>query len=374
MFSFLKRKTNTSSHNSNLTDRRDFIIQTVSFLLQGKGNIKLEDAQVTKSGQAVVVLQIPSAAQNENIGALRGTIETEVGKITGIEKVTVVVTTEQALPKAAAPVAKPTKIPPVDHIIAVSSGKGGVGKSTVAVNLALAIAATGKKVGLLDADIYGPSVPRLMGVSKSKTSQGEEGRIEPIEAYGLKVMSMGFMVGEDSPMIWRGPMAQSALLQMVQGVNWDGVDVLVIDMPPGTGDIHLTLAQRIPLSGGVVVSTPQDIALLDARKGLEMFRKVAVPILGIVENMSYYVCPSCGHRDDIFGHGGAREEAEKLGVPFLGEIPLHAKIRQFSDAGTPVVITDPESPQAASFKTIAQDVLTGLGAAQRPAPRIVIEE
>ncbi len=374
MFSFLKRKSGQSAHDSELSDRREYVLQTVTFLLEGRDGIRLEDAQVTKSGQAVVVLQIPSVVQNDNIAALRQTIETEIGKITGVEKVTVVITTEQALPKSAPPIAKQTKIPPVKHIIAVSSGKGGVGKSTVAVNLALALAATGKKVGLLDADIYGPSIPRLMGVSKSKTAQGADGCIEPIDAYGIKTMSMGFMVDEETPMIWRGPMAQSALLQMVRDVNWDGVDVLVIDMPPGTGDIHLTLAQKIPLSGGVVVSTPQDIALLDARKGLEMFRKVAVPVLGIIENMSYYLCPSCGYREDIFGHGGAREEAQKLGVPFLGEIPLHAKIREFSDAGTPVVVTDPESPQAASFKSIAADVLNGLGAAQRPAPRIVIEE
>lgn len=266
-------------------------------------------------------------------------------------------------------------MPNVKDIIAVSSGKGGVGKSTVAINLALAIAKTGKKVGLLDADIYGPSIPRLAGVQTAKAEKDtEDGRLAPIEAHGLKLMSMGFLVDESAPMIWRGPMVQSALLQMVRDVAWDGLDVLVIDMPPGTGDIHLTLAQRVPLSGGVVVSTPQDIALIDARKGLEMFRKVAVPVLGIIENMSYYCCPNCGHREDIFGHGGAKTEAEKLGVPFLGEIPLHGKIRELSDLGTPIVIADPESEQAKVYCMLAETVLKNIDQAQKPAPRISMED
>ena len=374
MFSFLKRK---KLQDTQLADRRDYVIQTVGFLLERAGGAVLEDAQVTNAGQAVIVLKTSTVEQAEALSPQKEAIETEVGKLTAINKVTVVVTTEQTPPKQQAAKQSPKtegKVPPVDHIIAVSSGKGGVGKSTVAVNLALAIAATGKKVGLLDADIYGPSIPRLLGVKNSKIAQNENKLIEPIEAHGLKLMSMGFMVDEESPMVWRGPMVQSALLQMVQNVNWGGVDVLVIDMPPGTGDIHLTLAQRIPLSGGVVVSTPQDIALIDARKGLEMFRKVAVPVLGIVENMSYYVCPNCGNREDIFGHGGAREQADQLGVPFLGEIPLHAKIRELSDAGTPVTVADPDSPQAKSFNPIAEAVLGGLETASRPAPRISMED
>lgn len=373
MFSFLKRKNRSSGHNSSPDDTREYILQTVSFLLEGKDNIRLDDVRVTKTGQAIVVIQIPTTQGAAVANSLRKDIEAEVGKITGIEKVTVVVTTAEPIPKRETATVQ-TKVPPVDHIIAVSSGKGGVGKSTVAVNIALALAGMGKKVGILDADIYGPSIPRLMGVSKRKTTQGQDGRIEPVEAHGIKVMSMGFMVDEESPMIWRGPMVQSALLQMVRDVNWDGIDVLVIDLPPGTGDIHLTLAQRISLSGGVVVSTPQDIALIDARKGLEMFRKVAVPVLGIVENMSYYLCPNCGNREEIFGHGGARAEAAKLGVPFLGEIPLHATIRLLSDAGTPVSRFATERELVRSFQDIAEQILKGIGDAKRPAPRILFED
>ncbi len=249
-----------------------------------------------------------------------------------------------------------------------------MGKSTVAVNLAVALSQMGKKVGILDADIYGPSLPRLLGRAGDKIEHGEDTRLQPIEAHGLRAMSMGFLVPEESAMIWRGPMAQSALLQMLRDVNWDGLDILVIDMPPGTGDIHLTLAQRVRLSGGVVVSTPQDIALIDARKGLEMFQKLAVPILGIVENMSYYSCPACGHHDDIFGHGGAKAEAIKLGVPFLGEIPLHGLIRTTSDAGIPVTLSATESEQAKAFQRIADNVISGLQMAQRPAPTIHIED
>jgi len=226
----------------------------------------------------------------------------------------------------------------------------------------------------LDADIYGPSLPRLLGVQNTKSEQGDDGRLDPIIAHGLKAMSMGFLVNEEAAMIWRGPMAQSALLQMLRDVNWDGLDILVIDMPPGTGDIHLTLAQRVPLSGGVVVSTPQDIALIDARKGLEMFKKVAVPILGIIENMSYYCCPECGHRDNIFGHGGARAEAVKLAVPFLGEIPLHSLIRSMSDGGTPVTLSATQSEQAKAFQSIAVQVLSQLSVVRRHAPIIRMEE
>lgn len=335
----------------------------------------LDDVKVTQNGQAIVVLQIlRDSAEQE---ALKKKIEQTVAKMRGIKKVMVVVTGDKP---PASPQPQKTKtvapelsgLPPV--VIAVASGKGGVGKSTVAVNLACALSMIGKKVGILDADIYGPSLPRLLGVQNQKSEQGSDGRLEPIKAHGLKAMSMGFMVDEATAMIWRGPMAQSALLQMLRDVNWDDLDILVIDMPPGTGDIHLTLAQRVPLSGGVVVSTPQDIALIDARKGLEMFRKVAVPILGIVENMSYYCCPNCGHREDIFGHGGAQAEAEKIGVPFLGEIPLHSLIRSTSDAGTPVTLSVTESEQAEAFKQIAERVLSGLNTAQRPAPIIRIEE
>lgn len=240
-------------------------------------------------------------------------------------------------------------------IVAVASGKGGVGKSTTAVNIALGLAAGGKKVGLLDADIYGPSMPRMLGISgRPDTNDGKT--LEPMENYGLKVMSMGFLVDEDTPMIWRGPMVQSALEQMMRDVNWGELDVLIVDMPPGTGDAQLTMAQRVPLTGAVIVSTPQDIALLDARKGLNMFRKVDVPVLGIVENMSYFVCPHCHGQTDIFGHGGARDTAAELGIDFLGEIPLHLDIRETSDAGHPIVVSSPNGEHASAYKAVAAAV------------------
>ncbi|MBE2192264.1 MAG: iron-sulfur cluster carrier protein ApbC [Alphaproteobacteria bacterium] len=375
MFSFLKSK--KSIPKPDYGDLREFVHQTVQFMLKDEDAFRLEDVQITKTGQAVVVIEmIGENDRKDNLAnELQQKIKVELEKITGITKATIVMTSQKPSAKPRVTTEVPTqKIPDVKDIIAVSSGKGGVGKSTVAINLALAIAETGRKVGLLDADIYGPSIPRLAGISKMKAQQDHDGRLLPIDAHGLKIMSMGLMVDEDSPMIWRGPMAQSALLQMIRDVVWDGLDVLVIDMPPGTGDIHLTLAQRVPLSGGVIVSTPQDIALIDARKGLEMFRKVAVPILGIVENMSYFMCPECGHREDIFGHGGARDEATRLGVPFLGEIPLHARIRELSDLGTPVTTADPTSAQAKSFGDIAGLILSGLENAQRPSPKILIEE
>ena len=225
-------------------------------------------------------------------------------------------------------------LPGVSALIAVASGKGGVGKSTTAVNLALGLKRQGLQVGILDADIYGPSLPRMMGIT-GKPGSPDGKRIDPMENHGVKVMSMGFLVEEDTPMIWRGPMVQSALEQMMRDVNWGNLDVLIIDMPPGTGDAQLTMAQRVPLTGAVIVSTPQDIALLDARKGLNMFRKVNVPVFGIIENMSYYVCPECGHRDELFDHGGAEAAAKELGIPFLGNIPLNANIRMYGDGGSP---------------------------------------
>jgi ATP-binding protein involved in chromosome partitioning len=240
----------------------------------------------------------------------------------------------------------------IKHMIAVASGKGGVGKSTTAVNLALGLQAIGLKAGILDADIYGPSQPRLLGLSGRPQVAGGN-KLRPMEAYGLKTMSMGFLVDEGTPIIWRGPMVVSALTQMLRDVTWGELDALVIDMPPGTGDVQLTMAQQVPLSGAIIVSTPQDLALIDARKGLNMFRKVDVPVLGIIENMSFFVCPKCGERSDIFGHGGAKLEAEKLGVPFLGGVPLHMDIRQTSDAGQPIVATSPNGPHARIYRDIA---------------------
>jgi ATP-binding protein involved in chromosome partitioning len=244
---------------------------------------------------------------------------------------------------------------------------------TIAVNLALAFAANGLKVGLLDADIYGPSMPRMMGIAGKPTSR--DGRqLEPMRNYGIKCMSMGFLVPEETPMIWRGPMVMSAIQQMLRDVEWGALDILVVDLPPGTGDAQLTMAQQVPLSGAVIVSTPQDIALLDARKGLNMFRKVDVPVLGIVENMSYFLCPHCGERSEIFSHGGARKEAEKLGTDFLGEVPLDIAIRETSDGGKPIVVADPASAHAQLFRAMAERIWAKLsGSPQRAAPRIVIQ-
>lgn len=254
-----------------------------------------------------------------------------------------------------APQQRMQAVPGVKHIIAVASGKGGVGKSTTSVNLALGFQALGLSVGILDADIYGPSMPRLLGIT-GKPHVNEDDKLNPMQAYGVKVMSMGFLVEEDTPMIWRGPMVISALTQMLKDVDWAPLDIMVVDMPPGTGDAQLTMAQQVPLAGGVIVSTPQDLALIDARKGLNMFRKVNVPVLGIVENMSYFICPACGTRSEIFGHGGAQEEAKRLQAPFLGSVPLHMDIRETSDGGQPVVVGMPESEHAKIYTNIAAKV------------------
>jgi ATP-binding protein involved in chromosome partitioning len=263
------------------------------------------------------------------------------------------------------PMSKQSEIPGVAAVIAVASGKGGVGKSTTALNLALGLRDLGLRVGLLDADIYGPSVPRLTGI-REKPQLNDDKKMIPIARFGLAIMSIGFLVEEDTAMIWRGPMVMSAITQMLRDVAWGTLDILVVDMPPGTGDAQLTLAQNVPLKGAVIISTPQDLSLIDARRGLAMFRKVNVPVLGIVENMSYFQCPHCGTRSDIFGHGGARHEAERLGVPFLGEIPLHMSIRTTSDSGTPVVESEPDGPYAAIYRAIGakvRDQLQGVIAA-----------
>ena len=266
-------------------------------------------------------------------------------------------------------------VPGVGAIIAVASGKGGVGKSTVAANLALALKANGLRVGVLDADIYGPSMPRMLGIS-GRPSSPDGKRLTPMENYGLRCMSMGFLVPEDKPMIWRGPMVMSALQQMLREVNWGDLDIMVVDMPPGTGDAQLTMAQQVPLAGAVIVSTPQDIALLDARKGLNMFRQVEVPVLGIIENMSYFLCPHCGGRSEIFSHGGARIEAERLNTEFLGEVPLDLQIRETSDDGRPITVSDPDNPHSLVFRAIAARIwekIAGVDAVGRAPPRIVIE-
>jgi len=307
---------------------------------------------------------------------LRRQAEIAVERIEGVLSVSAVLTAERkakaSRPHSRVQPARPV-IPGVRSIVAVASGKGGVGKSTTAVNLALALKGLGLAVGLLDADIYGPSQPRMMGIS-GRPSSPDGRRILPMENYGIRVMSVGFLVPDDAPMIWRGPMVTSALNQMLREVDWGELDILVVDLPPGTGDAQLTVSQQVPLSGAIIVSTPQDIALLDARRGLNMFRNVDVPVLGIIENMSYFLCLHCGMRSDIFSHGGARREAEKLGVDFLGEIPLDKAIRETSDSGRPVVVSDPGSAHAKTFRAIAQRVWAKVEAEpRRVPPRIVVD-
>jgi len=320
--------------------------------------------------------------------AVRKAAEDAVRSVPGVTSAMVALTAERAAgggPAAAPPPgpgrarggAQPqAQAPPgVNAIIAVASGKGGVGKSTTAVNLALGLSGIGLKVGMLDADIYGPSVPKLLAI-RGRPQVIEGTRLRPMTGYGLQVMSIGFLVEEETPMIWRGPMVMSALTQMLREVEWGTLDVMVVDMPPGTGDAQLTMAQQVPLAGAIIVSTPQDLALIDARRGIAMFRRVNVPVLGIVENMSYFLCPHCGGRSDVFGHGGARHEAERLDVPFLGEVPLDLEIRETSDAGRPLVVSEPNGAQAAVYREIAKNVWRELGktrGADRAAPRIVIE-
>jgi ATP-binding protein involved in chromosome partitioning len=317
---------------------------------------------------------------------VRKRAEEAVRAVPGVQSVLIALTAERvggASSKAPPAGARPSspaapqaaQAPPgVKAIIAVASGKGGVGKSTTAVNLALGLRDLGLKVGVLDADIYGPSIPKLLSIRERPQSLGGT-RLKPISRYGLTVMSIGFLIEEETPMIWRGPMVMSALTQMLREVEWGELDVMVVDMPPGTGDAQLTMAQQVPLKGAVIVSTPQDLALIDARRGVAMFRRVNVPILGIVENMSYFVCPSCGERSDIFSHGGAHREAERMNVPFLGEVPLHMTIREKSDAGLPVVATEPDGPHAKIYRDIAGKIRDQLGqpGEGRAAPKIVIE-
>jgi ATP-binding protein involved in chromosome partitioning len=340
-----------------------------------------------RDGHVAFALEV-EPARAARLEPLRKAAEQAVDALPGILSVSAVLTAQRAQgggrgqPQehghgarsgpAAGGAAKPL-VPGVRSIVAVASGKGGVGKSTTAVNLALALKVNGLRVGLLDADIYGPSMPRMLGISGKP--QSRDGRIlDPMQNHGIKCMSMGFLVPEDTPMIWRGPMVISALNQMLRDVAWGELDILVVDLPPGTGDAQLTMAQQVPLSGAVIVSTPQDIALLDARKGLNMFRKVDVPVLGIVENMSYFTCPHCGGRSDIFSHGGARAEAARLNVEFLGELPLDIRIRETSDGGTPIVVAEPEGPHAAIYRAMASRVWEKVGGTPaRAAPRIIIE-
>jgi ATP-binding protein involved in chromosome partitioning len=338
---------------------------------------------VVKQGMVHFAIEV-DPARGPALEPLRKAAEKAVEAVPGVLSATAVLTAEtEGSPQDSAP-AQPAPPPQqggqaqralladVTAIVAVASGKGGVGKSTTAANLALALTAQGLRVGMLDADIYGPSMPMMLGIH-DKPNSPDGKRLLPIEKYGLRCMSIGFLVPPDTPMIWRGPMVMGALEQMMADVEWGPLDVMIVDMPPGTGDAQLTMAQRVPLAGAVIVSTPQDLALLDARKGLNMFRKVEVPVLGIVENMSYFVCPKCGERSDIFAHGGARRAAEQMGVDFLGEIPLDMAIREGIDNGQPTVVADPDSPHAAAYRAIATAIWDKVGGGAAEGPEIVIE-
>ncbi|HVX74703.1 MAG TPA: Mrp/NBP35 family ATP-binding protein [Bradyrhizobium sp.] len=343
----------------------------------GLGNAGVLSAISISDGKVFFSINV-DAAEARAWEATRAEAEAAVRAIPGVTTVMVALTAERkpgaaaSPPRRAAgvapaashhqpqaaggsPMARQAEIPGIAAVIAVASGKGGVGKSTTALNLALGLRDLGLRVGLLDADIYGPSVPRLTGI-RDKPQLNDDKKMIPISRFGLAIMSIGFLVDEDTAMIWRGPMVMSAITQMLRDVAWGTLDVLVVDMPPGTGDAQLTLAQNVPLKGAVIISTPQDLSLIDARRGLAMFKKVNVPVFGIVENMSYFQCPHCGTRSDIFGHGGARHEAERLGVPFLGEIPLHMAIRVTSDSGMPVVESEPDGPHAQIYREIGKKV------------------
>ena len=346
----------------------------------------------TKDGHVAFAIEV-DPDKGAGLEPLRKEAEEVVHDLGGVISATVVLTADRSAQGPGQGQPSPSGKPPLDHggapggptpallpgvaaIVAVASGKGGVGKSTTAVNLALGLAASGHKTGLLDADIYGPSMPRMMGIT-GQPSSSDGTTLDAMENYGIKVMSMGFLVEEDTPMIWRGPMVQSALEQMMRDVSWGELDIMVVDMPPGTGDIHLTLAQKVPLTGAVIISTPQDIALMDARKGLNMFRKVGVPVFGLIENMSYFTCPKCGERSEIFSHGGAKIEADRLGIDFLGEIPLDIIIRETSDGGRPIVVSEPESEHALTYRAIADKVWEKIEHSPSDeaasAPKIVIQ-
>ncbi len=329
-----------------------------------------------RDGMVQFALAVPRERARE-MEPLRLAAERAAAAVPGVIAATVVLTAHRAEaappPAAKAPAGQGAMLlPGVGRIVAVASGKGGVGKSTTAVNLAVALAAQGLRVGLLDADIYGPSLPQMLGTQEKPRTQGQ--RIIPISRWGLKAMSIGFLVEQETPMVWRGPMVMGALEQMMGQVEWGELDIMLVDMPPGTGDAQLTMSQRVPLAGAVIVSTPQDVALIDARRGVRMFEKVNVPVLGLIENMSFFCCPKCGERTDIFGHGGARAEAGRLGAEFLGELPLKLAIRQMADAGTPIVLAAPESHEAGAYRAIAARLWEKVSApAQATGPRISME-
>ena len=374
---------------------RDEVLAALAPIPGPDGRTSLRDSGAVsgvtiRDGKVFVAIAI-DPARAKAMELMRAEAEAAIRAIPGVAGAVVTLTAESARAVADASPghsheskAPPSRhgrpsepLPGVKHIIAVASGKGGVGKSTVACNLAVGLAKLGLAVGVLDADLFGPSMPKLFGLHSKPGLAPDGKRLIPLESVGVKVMSIGFLIDEGAPVVWRGPMVVSALNQLLREVVWGELDVLVVDMPPGTGDTQLTMAQNVPLAGAVIVSTPQDLALIDARRGIAMFNQVKVPLLGVVENMSYFVCPHCGGRTDIFSHGGARKEAEKLGVPFLGEVPLDIAIRTNSDEGRPVIASMPGSPQADALLQIAQrvaDTLIAGAPGAKPAPRIRILE
>ena len=321
------------------------------------------------AGKVSFVIEAESPAAAARLDGLRRAAEQVVLALPGVDSVTAVLTAHGPAPKPAeppqlkigrhpTPQAGPAKVSGVDRILAIGSGKGGVGKSTVSSNLAVALARQGRRVGLLDADIYGPSQPRMMGVNKRPGSPDGK-TIIPLQAHGVTMMSIGLMTNDDQAVVWRGPMLMGALQQMMMQVQWGALDVLIVDLPPGTGDVQMTLAQKAHVDGAIIVSTPQDVALLDARKGIDMFNQLKTPILGMIENMSTHICSNCGHEEHVFGHGGVAAEAEKLGVPLLAEIPLHLDIRVAADGGAPIVVSKPDSTQAEGFRKVAKALIAG---------------
>ncbi|MBO6852150.1 MAG: Mrp/NBP35 family ATP-binding protein [Marivivens sp.] len=352
-----------------MTLTRETVLEALKTVGSPAGETDIVAAGMVKAltvdgGNVRFVLEIDPAKAGE-MEAVRAEAEAKLKAIDGVQAATVVMTAHSTpkappdlKPKAAAQPSGPEKIPGVQRIIAVASGKGGVGKSTVSANLATALAAEGRKVGLLDADVYGPSQPRMLGVTGRPASPDGK-TILPLRNHGVTMMSLGLMTQEDEAVVWRGPMLMGALQQMLFQVQWGALDVLIVDLPPGTGDVQMTLAQKAQVDGAIVVSTPQDVALLDARKGIDMFKKMNTPIIGMIENMSTHICSNCGHEEHIFGHGGVAQEAAKLGVPLLAEIPLHLDIRTSADGGAPIVVSKSASPQAAAFRTLAKALIAG---------------